>query len=51
MTYREILDKSDGEINQLKRIIADLEDKNKKLNDKINYIIYNKAALYKERTF
>ena len=28
----------------------DLEQKNRALNDKINEIIYNKAAVYKEKT-
>ena len=50
MTWREMKDKQSDEIEALKQIITDLEDKNRKLNEKINSIIYNKAAIYKEKT-
>ena len=49
-TWREILDKNQQENDELKAIIVDIEEKNRKLNEKISQIIYNKAALYKEKT-
>jgi predicted nucleic acid-binding Zn-ribbon protein len=49
-TWREVIDKSGDEVTALKEIIADLEDKNRKLNEKLNEIIYNKASAYKQRT-
>ena len=46
-TWKEVIDKSGDEVTALKEIIADLEDKNRKLNEKLNEIIYNKASAYK----
>jgi len=34
----------------LQDIIADLEDKNRKMNEKLNEVIYNRATAYKQRT-
>lgn len=34
----------------LEQIIADLEEKNRKLNEKLNEVIYSKASAYKKRT-
>ena len=45
--WKESIDRSGDEISSLKQIIAEVEDKNRKLNEKINEIIYNKASAYK----
>lgn len=50
MAWKEVIDKGSDEVAQLKQIIADLEDKNRKLNEKLNEVIYNKASAYKQRT-
>jgi len=39
-----------SENDQLKSVILDLESKNRKLVDKLNELMYNKAVEYKERT-
>ena len=49
-TMREIIDKGGQEIQRLQDIIADLEDKNRKMNEKLNEVIYNRATAYKQRT-
>ena len=45
-----MLEKSDEDIAGYQTIIAELEEKNKKLNEKLNEVIFNKAAAYKQRT-
>ena len=39
-----------AELEQMAAQMAEVEGKNRALNDKINEIIYNKAAVYKEKT-
>ena len=39
-----------AELENLAQQMAEVEGKNKALNDKINEIIYNKASSYKEKT-
>ena len=41
------MDKGTDEIGELKEAIVALEEKNRKLNEKLNEVIYNKAAAYK----
>ena len=50
IAWKEICAKGEEEIHDLKEIVADVEDKNRKLNEKINEIIYNKASAYKQKT-
>lgn len=47
---REMHAKLERDIEHYQNIIADLEDKNRKLNEKLNEVIYNKASAYKQRT-
>ena len=47
---RELIDRGQEDNEGLKRIISELEAKNRRLNDKLNHVIYNKAAAYKEKT-
>lgn len=44
------MDRMNNENGELKSVIEDLETKNRKLVDKLNEFIYNKASEYKERT-
>ena len=39
-----------SELEQMALQMQEVEGKNRALNDKINEIIYNKAAVYKEKT-
>ena len=45
-----MLDKAGEDYLNTKNIINDLEQKNRKLNEKLNEVIYKKAARYKEKT-
>ncbi len=45
-----MLEKSDQDSDNQKDIIAELEEKNRRLNEKLNEVIFNKAAAYKQRT-
>lgn len=49
-TMQEYRKKDNNEIEHLQAIIAELEDKNRKMNEKLNEVIYNKASAYKQRT-
>ena len=40
-----------AELDEMAAQMAIVETKNRLLNEKINEIIYNKAAMYKEKTF
>lgn len=44
------VDERDLLIHEYKDQIADLESRNRQLNDKVNEIIYSKAANYKVKT-
>lgn len=44
------LEDRDECIAELRANLADVECKNRQLNDKVNEIIYNKATMYKEKT-
>lgn len=44
------MDRLNAENDEHKAIIVDLEGKNRKLVDKLNELIYNRASEYKERT-
>jgi GTPase involved in cell partitioning and DNA repair len=37
-------------VHQLAQIIEELEDKNRKLNEKLNEVIFNRAGAYKQKT-
>jgi GTPase involved in cell partitioning and DNA repair len=50
MAWKEMMDKGSDEVAQLKQIIGELEEKNRKMNEKLNEVIYNKASAYKQRT-
>lgn len=50
MGWRDVVDRLNNESAELKKIIEDLEMKNRKLVDKLNDQIYQKATEYKERT-
>ena len=50
MQFRDLIDRLTSESTELKKIIDDLEDKNRRLVDKLNDQIYQKATEYKERT-
>ena len=48
--WKEVMNRGGEEISELKLIISELEDKNRRLNEKLNEVIYNKASAYKQRT-
>ena len=50
MSWREVVDRLSAENTELKTVIEELENKNRRLVDKLNEQIYNKATEYKERT-
>ena len=50
MQWREVVDRLNNEGAELKKIIEELEMKNRKLVEKLNDQIYQKATEYKERT-
>jgi hypothetical protein len=50
MAWKDIMDKATDEISMLKRLVGELEEKNRKLNHKLNEVIYNKADAYKKKT-
>jgi hypothetical protein len=41
------MNKNNKDADYYKQIIGDLEEKNRKLNEKLNEVIYNKASAYK----
>lgn len=48
--YKQIHGKTTNDVEHYLKIIEDLEEKNKKLNEKLNEVVFNKAAAYKQRT-
>ena len=48
--WRSCVDRLNSENEEHKEVISDLEMKNRKLVEKLNEFIYNKAAEYKQRT-
>ena len=44
------MDRLGGDNEDLKGVVMELEAKNRKLVDKLNELIYNRATEYKERT-
>ena len=48
--WKETGERLQTEVNDLKRIVEDVEDKNRKLIEKLNEQIYMKATEYKEKT-
>lgn len=50
LNWKELVDRVTSENTSLKQVIDDLEDKNRKLVEKINEQIMLKAVEYKERT-
>lgn len=48
--WTEVANRARGENTDLKKLIEDLETKNKKLMESMNLHIYNRAAEYKQRT-
>ena len=49
LSWKQILDQMWIENNQLKKMLEELEEKNKKLVETLNLHLYNKATEYKER--
>lgn len=47
---KHALGEREAELDELEAQMSEVEKKNRLLNDKINEIIYNKAAVYKEKT-
>lgn len=41
---------SQSEIEALNHVLSEVEDKNRRLNDKLNEIIFNRASQYKQKT-
>ncbi len=39
-----------AETEALKLVVTELEEKNRRLSDKLNEIIFNKASVYKQKT-
>lgn len=50
LSWREVVERLNSENKELQLVIEDIENKNRKLVEKINEQIYMKAAEYKERT-
>jgi len=50
LSWKDCVERMNSENEELKRVIEDLEVKNRKLVDKLNEFMYNKASEYKERT-
>ena len=48
--YKQIMGKNNNDVEHYQKIIDDLTEQNKKLNEKLTEIMFNKAALYKEKT-
>ena len=47
---RERVLHANAEVEALKLVVIELEEKNRRLSDKLNEIIFNKAAVYKQKT-
>jgi hypothetical protein len=47
---RERVTHAHAEVEALKLVVVELEEKNRRLSDKLNEIIFNKAAVYKQKT-
>ncbi len=50
LDFREKAQHSCAEVDALKLVVSELEDKNKRLSDRLNEIIFNKASVYKQKT-
>lgn len=50
LSWRDAVERLNSENQDMKGVIEDLESKNRKLVEKLNEFIYNKATEYKERT-
>ena len=50
LAAKHALGEREAELEELQAQMNEVERKNRMLNDKINEIIYNKAAVYKEKT-
>ncbi len=50
ISWKEMVNKHVDENTELKKIIEDLEAKNRKLSESLDYYLYNRATDYKERT-
>eukprot|EP00350_Pseudokeronopsis_sp_OXSARD2_P013445 CAMPEP_0170549880 /NCGR_PEP_ID=MMETSP0211-20121228/7993_1 /TAXON_ID=311385 /ORGANISM="Pseudokeronopsis sp., Strain OXSARD2" /LENGTH=57 /DNA_ID=CAMNT_0010856131 /DNA_START=2623 /DNA_END=2796 /DNA_ORIENTATION=+ len=44
------MESGEKEINDLKALIQEVEEKNRQLNEKLNQVIYSKADAYKQKT-
>ena len=40
----------ESEVEALKNVLMELEDKNRRLSDKLNEVIFSKASVYREKT-
>lgn len=47
---KHLLGEREAELDDTRHALAEVEKKNRQLSERINEIIYNKAALYKEKT-
>ena len=50
LVWKDMVNRHVDENTELKKIIEDLEQKNRKLSESLDYYLYNRAADYKERT-
>lgn len=47
---REHVGHAQAEVDALKLVVQELEQKNRRLSDRLNEIIFNKASVYKQKT-
>mmetsp|Transcript_9256 Transcript_9256/g.8706 ORF Transcript_9256/g.8706 Transcript_9256/m.8706 type:complete len:98 (+) Transcript_9256:691-984(+) len=50
MNWKTAMESGEKEINDLKALIQEVEEKNRQLNEKLNQVIYSKADAYKQKT-
>ena len=50
MDQRERAGHAQAEVEALKLVVSELEEKNRRLSDRLNEIIFNKASVYKQKT-
>jgi GTPase involved in cell partitioning and DNA repair len=50
LDQRERVNHAQAEVDALKLVVSELEQKNRRLSDRLNEIIFNKASVYKQKT-
>lgn len=50
LDQRERGNHAQAEVDALKLVVSELEQKNRRLSDRLNEIIFNKASVYKQKT-